>query len=86
MLRLIIQNLKKRKIQTASVFMAVMISAAVVLALSLVYTGVSQGISTSEARMGADIVVVPAGTENLIEEKALLFSGAPVSIYMVEGV
>lgn len=82
MLKLILQNLDKRKIQSVSVFLAVLISVAVLFALLLLYSGVSKGIDTSRQRMGADIVVVPSEVESMVDETELLFTGAPATIYM----
>lgn len=84
MLKLILQNLEKRKIQSVSTFLAVLISVAVLFALFLLYNGVSSGIETSRERMGADIVVVPRGVESLMDDTELLFTGAPATIYMSE--
>ncbi|MCB6993584.1 ABC transporter permease [bacterium 210820-DFI.6.37] len=86
MLKLIVQNLEKRKIQTASIFLAIVISTAVLFSLLLLYDGVSKGIETSGKRMGADIMVVPSEVEGMIEETDLLFTGVPTTIYMSEDV
>ena len=64
------------------ILISVLISAAVLFAMFLLYNGVSDGIDTSEQRMGADIVVVPGEAEELLDETDLLFTGAPATIYM----
>ena len=61
------------------ILISVLISAAVLFAMFLLYNGVSDGIDTSEQRMGADIVVVPGEAEELLDETDLLFTGAPFS-------
>lgn len=82
MLKLILNNIGKRRIQSVSILISVLISAAVLFAMFLLYNGVSDGIDTSEQRMGADIVVVPGEAEELLDETDLLFTGAPATIYM----
>ena len=73
MLKLIMNNIGKRRIQSVSILISVLISAAVLFAMFLLYNGVSDGIDTSEQRMGADIVVVPGEAEELLDETDLLF-------------
>ena len=68
MLKLILNNIGKRRIQSVSILISVLISAAVLFAMFLLYNGVSDGIDTSEQRRGADIVVVPGEAEELLDE------------------
>lgn len=82
MTRLILQHLKKHRVQTLSVALSVAISAAVLFALYLLYLGITAGLVNSQRRMGADLLVVPAEAESLVEQEELLFGGAPVAIYM----
>lgn len=82
MLKLIFNNIDKRRLQSVSILISVVISTAVLFALFLLYNGVSDGIDTSRQRMGADIVVVPGEAGDLMDETELLFTGAPVTVYM----
>ncbi len=82
MFKLITQHLEKRRVQTASVILSVAVSAAVLFSLYLLYLGITAGLDNSAQRMGADLMVVPAEAEKLIEQEELLFGGAPVAIYM----
>lgn len=82
MLRLILQHLNKRRAQTISVAASVAVSAAVLFALYLLYFGITAGLTSSEQRLGADLMVIPAEAEELVEQEELLFGGASVAIYM----
>lgn len=84
MLKLIVQSLNKRRVQSAATMLAVAVSVAVLLALFLVYRGVTAGIETSRQRLGADILVIPASAQTLYADADLLFTGAPAVIYMSE--
>ena len=81
---LILRSLRMRKVQTASIIASVALSAALILAFGLVYGGVTKGIELSDERGGADIMVVPADAEKYLTGADLLFTGAPVSMYMTE--
>ena len=82
--RLILQHLDKRRTQTLSVVLSILLTVAAVFALLLVWSGVSGGIATSQARMGADIIAVPEDVRDMISDGELLFTGAPVAAYMDE--
>lgn len=86
MLKLIFQHLDKRRTQSISVFLAILLSVSALFALFLLYSGVSKGMEISSQRMGADILVVPSDAESMAEERDLLFTGAPASIYMPESI
>lgn len=86
MRRLILQHLDKRRTQTLSAVLSVLLTVAVVFALLLVWSGVSGGIATSQARMGADIIAVPEDVREMVSDRDLLFTGAPVAAYMNESV
>lgn len=82
MLKLIFQGIDKRRIQSVSIILSVMISTAVIFALIQAYEGVSQGIEKSSMRMGADLIVVPKEAETVSDDEELLFTGMPVTVYM----
>lgn len=86
MFHLILQHLDKRRTQTVSTVLSVLLTVAVVFALILVWSGVSKGIQTSQERMGADIVAVPEEVREMMSDSELLFTGAPVASYMDEDV
>jgi putative ABC transport system permease protein len=82
MFTLILHSLNKRRVQSVATVLAVAVSVAVLLALFLVYRGVTAGIETSKQRLGADILVIPAEADTLYADTDLLFTGAPAAIYM----
>lgn len=86
MFKLIFQSIDKRRIQSVSIILAVVISSAVIFALFLSYSGVSDGIEKSRTRMGADLIVIPAEAELSADDGELLFTGAPMTVYMSKGV
>ena len=82
MFQLILQNIRKHKAQTVSVLVSVVITAAVVVALALVYAGVTRGMETSRARLGADVIVVPDEAADAVSDADLLFTGAAIPYYL----
>lgn len=82
MIKLIISNISKRKLQSTSLLLSVLLSVAVLLALAEVYQGVSVGIAKANQRLGADIMLVPSAATDMMEDTDLLFTGAPAPIYM----
>lgn len=82
MFRLIFQNLRKRKFQVIANIILVATGMSMIFIAVLMYTGVRDGIEISEKRLGADFLVVPEGTKELLDDEELLFTGAPVCVYM----
>ena len=78
---LIRHSLAMRKVQTASVVLAVALSVMTLLALAMVYGGVQQGVRASEERSGAEAMVVSVEAADTLDDSALLFTGAPAPIY-----
>jgi putative ABC transport system permease protein len=67
MFTIIRQSLQKRWIQSVSTLFAVAVSVSILFALYLLYQGITTGLSTSENRMGADLLVVPADARDLLD-------------------
>ena len=82
MKRLVLRNLRQRKIQVVSVVLAIAVSVMAFVSLFLLYGGMSRGVALSEQRSGAQLLVVPAAAESQLEDSDLLFTGAPVSAYL----
>ena len=74
------------KIQTASIIVSIALSVMLMTTFGLVYGGVQQGIETSKARGGADIMAVPNDAMQYIDETELLYTGAPAPVYMDESI
>ena len=82
MIRLVLRNLRQRKIQVVSVTLAIAVSVMAFVSLFLLYGGMSRGVALSEERSGAQLLVVPSAAESQLEDSDLLFTGAPVSAYL----
>lgn len=82
MFRLIQHSIGKRKIQSLATILSVAVSIGMLFALFLIYSGINTGLTTGEKRLGADLMVVPADAESFIDDSELLFSGAPINVYM----
>lgn len=82
--RIIFQNIRKRWLQTLTAVITITVGIALCFTLLFVQNSIASGISCSEARMGADLIVIPSAAKSMIEDEDLLFTGAPVSVYMQE--
>lgn len=78
---LVFHSLSMRKVQTVSVVLAVALSVMTLLALTMVYGGVQQGVAVNEQRSGAEALVVSADAAATVDDSELLFTGAPAPIY-----
>ncbi len=81
MKEMILHSLGMRKVQTFSVILAVALSVMTLLALTMIYGGVLQGVDANEKRSGAQALVVPVEAKSTLDDSALLFTGAPAPIY-----
>lgn len=82
MKQLIAHSLKMHKIQTASIIASVAASVMIMVTFGLIWAGVQQGIETSKARGGADVMAVPSNSVSYLDETELLYTGAPAPLYM----
>lgn len=73
-------SLTRRWVQSLSTLLAVAVGVGILFALYLLYLGVSVGLDTGKKRLGADLLVIPEEAE--VEPEAVLFTGAPMNIYM----
>lgn len=80
MFEIIRQGLTRRWVQSLSTILSITFSVAVLFALFRLFAGTSRGLDVGARRLGADLLVVPQRT--LIESETLLFTGAPVNVYM----
>lgn len=80
MFRIIRYSLSRRWVQSVSTLLAVTVSVGILLALYLLYTGVSLGLESGSKRLGADLLVIPA--DAWVEPENVLFTGAPMNMYM----
>lgn len=82
--RLILRNLRQRKVQVASIALSIAMCVMAFVALFLLCGGLSRGIELSEERSGAQLLIIPDDAEMLLEESDFLFTGAPVGAYIPE--
>lgn len=82
MKKLVWRSLVHRWLQNSVLVLTSALGLAVILAIVLLYQGVTQGLELSKERMGADIVVVPASVTT--EPSLYLFGGGTVNQYMPE--
>ena len=82
MKNLIIKNLRMRRAQVMSMIISIAISAMVLMALFMLYGGVQRGVALNEERGGADLMVVPTEAETFMTDSEMLFTGAPLIVYM----
>lgn len=82
MKQLILRSLRMHKVQSVSIALTVMLSAAVLTTFGLVYGGTMKGVQLSEEQGGADVMAVPADAANYLTDTELLYTGAPAPIYM----
>lgn len=86
LLHLIFGHIKMNKVQSASIVLAVVLSVMTVFASLLLYKGLNLGADMQKQRSGADIIAVPLESEKYIDVKELLFTGAPMPIYVSESI
>jgi putative ABC transport system permease protein len=80
MLRLVLQNLLRRRWQSLATIAGVSLGAALLLAVFLLYRGFDQGLERGRQRLGADLLVVPSNAT--VDPDRALFAGSPLSVYM----
>jgi putative ABC transport system permease protein len=82
LLRLAVKNIRGNGFRSVAIFLAVMGVAGFLLATTLIIKGAEYSLDSGLKRLGADILVVPAGAENKVETALLM--GRPTNIWMPE--
>jgi len=80
LLYLALQNIKKRKFRTAGVVVAIAIASATLFSSIILMKSMSSSLELGIAQLGADIMVVPRGTEEPLS--AVLLGSAPSKLYI----
>ena len=75
-----LKNIRGAGFRSLAIFLAVMGVAGFLLATTLVITGAQYSLNAGLKRLGADILVVPAGAETKVESALLM--GKPTSVWM----
>ena len=80
--RLPIKNLLRKPGRTAALLLLTALLAAAVFGGSLVIGSLRSGLDSLEARLGADIIVLPASAESKVSFKNILLQGTTGAFYM----
>ena len=80
--RLPVRNLLRRPGRTAALVLLTALLAASVFGGSVVVGSLRRGLQSLEARLGADIIVMPASAESKVSFKNLLLQGTTGAFYM----
>ncbi len=78
--RLALRDIARNEFRSWMVFLSAMLVAALVLAAALVLQGTNDSLELTQGRLGADILVVPQGTEARVESALLM--GTPGTVWM----
>ncbi len=73
-------NLKRKKFRSSAIILAVLVVAATLFSITTIMDSVEQSLERGTARLGADIMVVPAAAET--EARSALLAGKPSTFYM----
>ncbi|MEW6427069.1 MAG: FtsX-like permease family protein [Thermodesulfobacteriota bacterium] len=76
-------NLARKKFRSMAIVLAVLVVAATLFSVTTIMDSVEQSLERGTARLGADIMVVPASAE--VEAKTALLAGKPSTFYMDKG-
>jgi len=80
LLTLALQNLRRKPYRTIVIGLCVAVATGSLFAATIVLRGVQHSLTVGRARLGADLVVVPAGYETLAQEAFI--TGQPSTFYM----
>lgn len=81
-IRLALKSIRGSAFRSAAIFLAVMAVAGFLLATTLVIKGAENSLDSGLKRLGADLLVVPAGAEGKVESALLM--GKPTNVWMSE--
>jgi putative ABC transport system permease protein len=84
LLRLVVRNILRRRFRTASIALAAGLASGLLFAATAILQSVEGTLASGARRLGADIVVVPAG--HRMSATRLLIAGEPSNFYMPEAV
>jgi putative ABC transport system permease protein len=82
--RLIYRNIERSGFRSWLIFLFAALMSGFTVSVSLLVGGASQSIRLAQERLGADIIVIPAGYEQKMENAFLM--GAPTTIWMPRSV
>lgn len=71
-------------VQSFSLVLCVALATAALASFAQIFLGAEQGRQLASERGGAQFMVIPAGSESLLSDEDVLFTGAPATMYMPE--
>ena len=80
MLQIIIKSLKHRMISNLALLVSIAAGVSLIFSVTLIQFGVNDGLEKARQRLGADILVVPAGAS--VDPGEILYGGSPSNVYM----
>lgn len=80
--RIVLNNIKNKRLTSVSIVLTIAISLAAFIALYMLSGGLLRGIELNTERSGAQILCVPSSAEDELEATDILYAGAPVGAYM----
>ncbi|MFZ5908474.1 MAG: ABC transporter permease [Chloroflexota bacterium] len=84
LLTLALQNLRRKPYRTVVIWLCVAVATGSLFAATIVLRGVQHSLTVGRARLGADLVIVPAGYEAPAQEAFI--TGQPSTFYMPEDI
>lgn len=84
--KLPIINLRRKPIRTTALIVIAMVMSAAAFGGQLLIKSMQRGLDSLEQRLGADIIVLPEGTEKKVDLQNLLLQGTPGYFYMDKSV
>lgn len=79
-------NLRRKPIRTTALIVIAMVMSAAAFGGQLLIKSMQRGLDSLEQRLGADIIVLPEGTEKKVDLQNLLLQGTPGYFYMDKSV
>lgn len=80
--RIVLNNIKLKRLNSFSIVLTIAISIAAFIALFMLSGGLLRGLELNTERSGAQILCVPTDAEEELEATDILYAGAPVGAYM----
>ena len=77
---LALKNIRGNIFRSTAIFSAVLAISGLLLVVTLIIAGAQNSLNSGLQRLGADIIVVPAGTESQVENALLM--GKPTNVWM----
>jgi putative ABC transport system permease protein len=84
MLTLIFHSIRMHIVQSIALILSIALASAAIASFAHIYLGAELGRVQAKERGGAQFMVIPEGSESLLSDEDLLFTGAPATMYLPE--